>query len=707
MAQKIINFGPSSIKWNTACARELLFGELGETISGTVTSVTLKIKLSQSESFPNIESYVSIFPYSNFQTDWITDKNILWEKRENNGCLYLYQNIANDYSPPSSTYYRKSTKEEKYGITKEKCLAEKTFIFQNPGEGFLEKRLTFNDGFDRNLSNWTGTVLLAFCDNATNSNNTGLIIPNSGTSSYWVDKTNNVFAQLIIEYTQESTGELVSDRTILGETSTINITSYNSNYTHTVTWQCGKESETKTLSVGQTSTSFVIPDSWGAEFPNTRTFNGSVTLTTYLSNSKIGDSKIYQIIYEAPAVAPSIEEPNISYSHGNYFKNWTYSPLDNTRIHLTNVSTAIFSFKPFINYGANISAIKVQRDGKNIANSIKDSICSFSLSGAEIFPASSFTVTISITDSRGNIGTANIEGIIYEYIFPSVNIVFYRCDEDGIKNQIEGKWVTFKDTQIIGGQLPMVVASSSQIYESGSYLLSINNKNYSFEEMIEIGEDTNVIYSLTIFDNAGYSKTITGTISAINYLLHFRKKNNQNGYQSLGIGCPAPEADNRLDIGWSTNINSGELKVPLLRIKHPTSFYPGITFHTPESNSDDTLSVGTILCNTNSDNRRIYFEEYPLYKINGETLNNGDERVREFYFLPVPSNSLNSSVYYNIHTTKNVIAPEYGGTGVTSITALKNSLGLPSTVPEIIYRVNAPTEDEVAIDGAILLVPIS
>ena len=63
------------------------------------------------------------------------------------------------------------------------------------------------------------------------------------------------------EYLQ-SEGELQSTSVAAGSTAKLNITAYNSAYSHNVIWKFGSYSNTQSVTAGTTSASYTIPLSW-------------------------------------------------------------------------------------------------------------------------------------------------------------------------------------------------------------------------------------------------------------------------------------------------------------------------------------------------------------------------------------------------------------------------------------------------------------
>ena len=60
----------------------------------------------------------------------------------------------------------------------------------------------------------------------------------------------------------QSTGSMATASVAAGSAAKLNITAYNSAYTHKVTWKFGSNSHAQTVAAGATSASYTIPLSW-------------------------------------------------------------------------------------------------------------------------------------------------------------------------------------------------------------------------------------------------------------------------------------------------------------------------------------------------------------------------------------------------------------------------------------------------------------
>lgn len=98
---------------------------------------------------------------------------------------------------------------------------------------------------------------------------------------YCYDYLSVVAATLTIDYQYlQSDGSLASTSVAAGSSATLNISAYNSAYSHKVTWTFGAHTATQTVAAGTTSASYTIPLSWLDAIPSATSGSASVTLET-------------------------------------------------------------------------------------------------------------------------------------------------------------------------------------------------------------------------------------------------------------------------------------------------------------------------------------------------------------------------------------------------------------------------------------------
>lgn len=92
-----------------------------------------------------------------------------------------------------------------------------------------------------------------------------------------------------------------------GTAATLNITAYNSAYTHKVTWSFGSNSYIQNLAAGATSATYTIPLSWLSAIPSSTSGTAYVYLETIdVSGNSLGTYGYAFTITVPASVVPSI-----------------------------------------------------------------------------------------------------------------------------------------------------------------------------------------------------------------------------------------------------------------------------------------------------------------------------------------------------------------------------------------------------------------
>ena len=117
---------------------------------------------------------------------------------------------------------------------------------------------------------------------------------------------------LTFEYLQ-STGSMATASVAAGSAAKLNITAYNSDYTHKVTWKFGSNSYAQTVAAGSTSASYTIPLSWLNAIPNATSGSASATLETIDTSGASLGSYSYGFTVTVPSsVVPTISSISAS-----------------------------------------------------------------------------------------------------------------------------------------------------------------------------------------------------------------------------------------------------------------------------------------------------------------------------------------------------------------------------------------------------------
>ena len=217
-------------------------------------------------------------------------------------------------------------------------------------------------------------------------------------------------------------------------TGTVNITRYNSAYTHKVTVILGSRSQTFD-DVG-TSKSFTIPSSWLDQIPTATSKAATVTVTTWSGNTQIGvaDSKTFTV------TVPSTVKPTVSLSAVNKSDNSVVSGWDTliqgfSKIKLTASASA--------GSGSSISSIVFS--GDSVSQSGTDTTVTSSI----LTNAGSRKWKVIVTDARGRTASATVTRTVHEY-FPAsiISLTAKRSGSSGTDAPADGTYINAKGTYV-------------------------------------------------------------------------------------------------------------------------------------------------------------------------------------------------------------------------------------------------------------------
>ena len=117
---------------------------------------------------------------------------------------------------------------------------------------------------------------------------------------------------LTFEYLQ-STGAMAAASVAAGSAARLNITAYNSTYTHKVVWKFGSYTATQSIAAGTAYASYTIPLSWLAAIPNATSGAATVMLETIDTSGASLGSYSYGFTVTVPSsVVPTISSISAS-----------------------------------------------------------------------------------------------------------------------------------------------------------------------------------------------------------------------------------------------------------------------------------------------------------------------------------------------------------------------------------------------------------
>ena len=184
----------------------------------------------------------------------------------------------------------------------------------------------------------------------------------------------------------------------IGSATTINISRASSSFTHTLEYSFGSLTGTIATGVG-TSYKWTIPTSFYAQIPNSNSGTGTITCKTYSGSTLIGTSTVSftaKVINSNPTFTAS----NITYAD----TNTTVTAITGNNQHIVqNKSNLKVTYtKATGKNSATISNYKFVLNGVTKTSTSAGGTIDF----GTINSASNLTLTVTVTDSRGNTTSA-------------------------------------------------------------------------------------------------------------------------------------------------------------------------------------------------------------------------------------------------------------------------------------------------------------
>lgn len=326
---------------------------------------------------------------------------------------------------------------------------------------------------------------------------------------------------------------LTASNGTLGTAQTLTITRASSNFTHTLTYKCGRISGTVANKIGNTSLSWTPPLSLASQNTTGLKVTVVLTLTTYNGSTSIG-STTKSITCSIPSsVAPSC---SLTLEDTTGWDDVYGSPVQG----LSNIKVTI---NPVLAYGSPITNYSATANGGQF---LKQSFSTgvLKLSGA-------LDVSAAVKDRRGRQGHTSYTMKVWAYTKPVVTkLSATRCGHDGTAND-QGEYVKVTFTAKVTALNSKNTASYKLKYKKStesSYTtvaLSALNNVYSVSGFVYIfAASSDSSYEIVVEATDRHSTTTRTTSASTAFtLINW----GQDG-ASMGIGKVA-EKSNTLQIG--------------------------------------------------------------------------------------------------------------------------------------------------------------
>ena len=336
----------------------------------------------------------------------------------------------------------------------------------------------------------------------------------------------------------QSDGSLENDSVAAGSTAKLNITAYNSAYSHKVTWRFGSFSHEQTVAAGVTAAAYTIPMTWLNAIPSAISGSATATLDTLdASGSSLGTSTHSFTITAPSSVVPSISSVTATPVNSNsVISGWGIYVYGKTQAKLT-VSGAVGS------YGSTIKSYSIT------TNPAVGSAAASTFTTGTLYRSGTITVTATVTDTRGRTAVKTTTFHVYSYAAPYFSsIEAYRCNSSGVQDDVSGTYarlkVTFGCSALSGSNSVSCRVVLSQVGGSYSTATSLTSGAAVTLGGGKLAVDAVYKATLTLTDTVGSVSTYVAEIGSAAYIMHIKK-----GGKAVGFGMAAG-ADETVSFGW-------------------------------------------------------------------------------------------------------------------------------------------------------------
>lgn len=368
-----------------------------------------------------------------------------------------------------------------------------------------------------------------------------------GDTNYSYNYVRVTAATLTINYTVNKSSATLNDTTMnLGSSYEMVITAGSTSYTHDILLIIGDSTYTLKTGVSGGSQTITIPTEIGVdEMANLKTKTGTIRLITYNGSSNLGYNDYSITVQVDSSASPTISSITLSFSAT---PNTSFSGTEKVILNgRTNITLSVASTAK---YGASVSTYAISGAGISINNSSGNFVFSINQVGSKV-------LTIVVTDSRGYTTSTTRTLYITDYSLPSLNnLIIYRCDSSGNRDDVDGKYAKITYTTVVTDVITNATTASTTY--SNAITVKIGTTTLSSGDVFGGSYAVDSTYNLNIVcsDTVGNSTTLQVVLPSSSYLLHFRK--NQN---SIGIGCAGEDLTESSDVGrltvnWPAKFNS-------------------------------------------------------------------------------------------------------------------------------------------------------
>lgn len=334
-----------------------------------------------------------------------------------------------------------------------------------------------------------------------------------------------------------------------GTTISIHMNRKSSAFTHTVRYAFG--SLTGTIATGVTTgTTWTIPLSFMNQIPDDTSGSGYVYVDTYNGSTLVGTR------YSGfTATVPASVKPSCSCTLEDItgVDDKLGSPVKG----LSRIKATVTATKA---YGSDIKSYSIVLDGVRYSSSTATS--------GYLTKSGTSTVSVTVTDGRGRVGTWSYDMTVQEYTPPRITkLNVHRCDSDGTEND-QGEYVKVTMSAEID---PMGNKNTAAYYcyykehSASDYLTGISesyitNPDYSPDNLTFIFEaDGNSTFDIEASAVDSYSSaTKTTTVSTAFTLMNFKASGTSVAFGKISERNKAMEVALDMYDKYNTSIGNGK-----------------------------------------------------------------------------------------------------------------------------------------------------
>ena len=494
---------------------------------------------------------------------------------------------------------------------------------------------------------------------------------------YCYDYLNVTSASLEFTYEYlQSDGTVATPSVAANSAATLNITSYNSAYTHKVTWKFGSYTYDQTLAAGVTSASYTFPYSWLNNIPSATSGQADVILETL----DAGEVSLGSYTYHFAITAPSTVKPTIgSVSAAPYN---TIAQLTAWGIYVQGKTQADLSIVGAAGaYGSTITSYEITTSPNIGGLSSKSAPYATSFRTNIIGATGEITVTATVTDSRGRTATEEIvtKPYVYAYGSPTYTInELFRSNSSGVRDDLAGVYIRAKGTFVVsdlGAGRNTVTAKITIKQNGGSNIYTdqtlTSGNGVTFGNGSNIVLDATYTVTITVTDKLGTMSTYTGVVNSASYMMHFKK-----GGKAIGFGMAAG-ADNTASFGWPVILTKGLSPILLTAGTDLNTVVDAGMYYCPSDATTQTMmncpttNAFSLWVGKHAGVHQVIFR-YPAANPN-VYIRNSYQGVWGSWF------ELYSTYKKPTYADLGTVQPANGGTGQNTLALARNAMGLGNT----------------------------